>query len=68
VNESTVALLKSLRSQSGIELTIATALWTNIGLPIATEFVCKCQEIYAASVTSLDFKQPQLRRLGGGEN
>lgn len=58
VNESTVALLKSLRSQSGIELTIATALWTNIGLAIANEFVWKCQEIYDASVTSLDFKQP----------
>jgi len=29
VNESTVARLKSPRSQSGIELAIANALWTN---------------------------------------
>lgn len=58
INDSVFALIKSLRSQSEIELAIANALWVDLRSTIAPEFVRVCQQIYEAAVHNLDLKQP----------
>ena len=58
INDSVFAHIKSLRSQSGIELAIANALWVDTRSTIAPEFVRVCQEIYKAAVRTLDLNQP----------
>lgn len=58
INDSTVLLMKRLRLQQGGELDIANALWANADFTIAPEFMHVCQEIYDATVRTLDLNQP----------
>ena len=58
VNESAVALVKSLQSQGEAELAIANALWVDVSSTIAPDFVRLCQEIYDATARTLDLNQP----------
>jgi serpin B len=58
VNESAVALVKSLQSQGEAELAIANALWVDVRSTIAPDFVRLCQEIYDATARTLDLNQP----------
>jgi serine protease inhibitor len=58
VNESAVALVKSLQSQGEAKLAIANALWVDVSSTIAPDFVRLCQEIYDATARTLDLNQP----------
>jgi serine protease inhibitor len=58
VNESAVALVKSLQSQGDAKLAIANALWVDVRSTIAPDFVRVCQEIYDAAARTLDLNQP----------
>jgi serpin B len=58
VNESAVALVKSLQSHGEAELAIANALWVDVRSTIAPDFVRLCQEIYDATARTLDLNQP----------
>jgi serine protease inhibitor len=58
LHEAASALLKELRSQKGIDLSIANALWSDMKLPLAPSFVQRCQHLYDADATTLDFNKP----------
>jgi len=58
VHHTIATVMKSLQSQSGVELAIANALWADTGATIAPEFVRVCQEIYDAVVRTLDLNEP----------
>ena len=58
LHQSISALLKSLQSQKGVELSIANALWSNQRWPLAARFVQQCHKFYEAQATTLDFTQP----------
>jgi len=55
---SASALLTALRSQEGVELSIANALWSDRSLPLAPAFVQRCQDLYEAQAFTLDFRKP----------
>lgn len=55
LHESVSALLKSLPSQKGVELSIANALWSDAQWPLKTSFVDQCRKFYEADATTLDF-------------
>jgi serpin B len=52
------ALSKALRSQDGVELSIANALWSDQSLPLAPAFVQRCRDLYEADAFTLDFRKP----------
>ena len=58
MNESTVGLMKKLRTSTGAELTIANALWVDVRATIAPEFARVCLEVYDAAVRALDLNEP----------
>ena len=58
LHQSASALLKSLQSQKGVQLSIANALWSDARLPLAPGFVEQCREYYQAEATSLDLSSP----------
>src|SRR5215472_4026128 len=59
LHQSASALLKSLQSQKGVQLSIANALWSDARLPLAPAFVERCRKLYQADATTLDFSNPQ---------
>jgi serpin B len=59
LHQSASALLKSLQSQKGVQLSIANALWSDARLPLAPAFVERCRNFYQADATILDFSNPQ---------
>jgi len=59
LHQSASALLKSLQSQKGVQLSIANALWSDARLPLAPAFVERCRNFYQADATTLDFSKPQ---------
>jgi serine protease inhibitor len=56
LHQATSALLKSLNSQQGVELSIANALWSDPSLPLSPRFVQQSKELYAADARTLDFR------------
>lgn len=54
LHQSASALLKSLQSQKGVQLSIANALWSDSRLPMAPSFVERCRNLYQADATALD--------------
>jgi serpin B len=58
LHESASSLLKTLHAQKGIELSIANALWSDRSLPLAPGFVRRCDQLYEAEATALNFKDP----------
>jgi serine protease inhibitor len=58
LHNSAAAVLKSLRSQTGVELDIANALWSDPSLPLSPQYVERCRQLFAAQATSLDLRQP----------
>jgi serine protease inhibitor len=63
-NRSSAALRVDLEAEgSGIELTIASALWANTGLVFAPDFVDRITRLYAATAQSLDFADPATVRV-----
>lgn len=58
IDDAVFALCKFLRSQTGIQLAIANALWADICSTLAPEFVHACEEIYNATVRTLDLHEP----------
>jgi serpin B len=59
LHQSAAALLKSLQSQKGVQLSIANALWSDARLPLATAFVERCRNLYQADATTLDLRNPE---------
>lgn len=57
LHESVSALLKSLNSQKGVQLSIANGLWSDVQWPLKPSFVEQCKNFYAADATTLDFSQ-----------
>jgi len=57
LHESAAALMKTLQSQKGIELSIANALWSDASLPLAADYVARCRNFYQAEATTLDFSK-----------
>ena len=57
LHESLSALLQSLKSQKGVELSIANGLWSDVQWPLKPSFVEQCKTFYEADVTALDFSQ-----------
>jgi serine protease inhibitor len=58
LHESASALLKTLHAQKGIDLSIASALWSDRSLPLAPGFVRRCNQLYEAEAAVLNFKDP----------
>jgi serpin B len=58
LHQATAALLKSLNSQQDIELSIANALWSDSGFPLAPRFVQQSKDLYAADARTLNFSEP----------
>jgi serpin B len=58
LHQSSSALLKSMQSQKGVQLSIANALWSDARLPLAASFVQRCRDLYQADTISLDFASP----------
>ena len=57
LHQSAAALMKTLQSQKGIELSIANALWSDSSLPLAQDYVARCRNLYQAEATTLDFSK-----------
>lgn len=55
IGKSVQALSKDLRSQTGMEISIANALWSDPSLPLSPAFVERCRNFFDATATSLDF-------------
>src|SRR5215467_12855239 len=58
LNEAAAKLFKSLQSSSDAELTIANAVWVDVGSTVSPNFVRVCQEVYAATAETLDLNHP----------
>jgi len=58
MQSAAAALSKALRSQDGVELSIANALWSDRSLPLAPAFVQRCRDLYEADAVTLDFRKP----------
>ena len=58
MHESASALMQSLRTQKGVELLIANAIWSSPKLPLAPAFVRQCQTLYDAEAKSIEFTKP----------
>ena len=57
LHQSAAALMRTLQSQKGIELSIANALWSDASLPLAQDYVARCRQFYQAEATTLDFSK-----------
>lgn len=55
---SASALMKTLRAQKGIDLSIANALWADLSMPLAPDFVRRCNQLYDAEAAALNFREP----------
>ena len=58
LHNSASALLKSLHAQTGVQLAIANALWSDRSLPLSPQYVERCKKLFAAQATSLNFHEP----------
>jgi serpin B len=58
LHESAAALSRSLRRQSGPELAIANALWADLHVTLAPDFIAHCRKFYEAQAATLDFHDP----------
>ena len=58
INDAIFSIMRSLRLQVGVDLTIANALWADVRFTFAQEFVRLSESIYEAPVCTLDFTQP----------
>jgi serpin B len=58
LQRSSSSLLESLQLQKGVQLSIANALWSDAGLPLAPSFVQRCRNLYHADASSLDLSSP----------
>jgi serine protease inhibitor len=56
LHQSASALLKSLNSQQGVELSIANGLWSDPSEPLSAHFVQQSKELYEADARTLDFR------------
>lgn len=57
LHESVSALFASLKSQKGVEFSIANGLWADAQWPLKPDFVEQCRKFYEADATTLDFNQ-----------
>ena len=58
LNEAAQSLTKLLESEKGVQLAIANALWASLSFQFGAEFAKRCDDVYAAKVTTLDFTRP----------
>jgi len=65
-HESASALLQTLRADSGVELAIANAVWSDPSMPLAPAFVQKAQSLYDAEAKSLEFAKPGAADIVNG--
>ncbi len=56
-------LLKSLRSRTGVELSIASGLWSDPSFPLAPAFIEHSRRFYDAEVATADFSKPETADL-----
>jgi serpin B len=57
---SAAALSRSLRlPRAGIDLAIASALWSDRTAPLAADCVARCRALYDAEAVTLDFRDPR---------
>jgi|SRR5579872_723280 len=52
-------LLKSLRTRQGVELSIASGLWSDPSIPLAAAFIEHSRKFYDAEAATLDFSKPE---------
>ena len=57
-HSSTSALLKSLKAQKDVTLSIANALWSDHRFTLSANFVQQCRTLYQAEATTLNFADP----------
>ena len=57
-HSSTSALLKSLKAQKDVTLSIANALWSDSKYPLSSDFMQRCRMLYEAEATTLNFAEP----------
>jgi serpin B len=57
LHESAAALSRSLRQQNGPELAIANALWADLHVTLAADFIAHCRKFYEAQAATLDFHE-----------
>jgi serpin B len=59
LNSSIAALSKLLKSQKGVEISIANALWASLAFHFSKEYAARCEAAFQARVTTLDFHRPE---------
>ncbi len=59
---STSALLKSLKAQKDVTLSIANALWSDSKFSLSPDFIQQCHALYEAEATTLNFAEPTAAR------
>ena len=57
MQEAASALMQSLRTQQGVDLSIANAVWSSPKLPLSTAFVERSKAVYDAEAKTIDFQQ-----------
>ena len=58
MHDAASALMQSLQTQKGVELSIANAVWSSPKLPLSAKFVERSKTLYDAEAKSIDFAQP----------
>ncbi len=58
IDQATPLFLASLRAPNEIELRVANSLWVNKNIQLAAPFARRCQQIFEARASSLDFAAP----------
>lgn len=66
LHNASSALMNVMRSLRGAEVTVANALWSDVHLPLAAEFIERSKQLYDAEARTLPFADPATTKAING--